>query len=93
MSNILAKSPYIVEVSATGLTGGKVEIFLWKQGSTISTLPQYTLSKLSPASNVTKVYFDVAPYVNEYISVRSFTIQIVRLVIWLYPLIITVMLR
>lgn len=72
MSNILSKSPYIVEVSATGLTGGKVEIFLWKEGSTISALPQYTLSKLSPASNVTKVYFDVAPYVNEYISTKFY---------------------
>lgn len=72
MSIISTKSPYIIEVSATGLSGGKIEIFLWKQGSTISALPQYTLSKLSPASNVTKVYFDVAPYVNEYISTKLY---------------------
>ena len=81
MSNILSKSPYIIEVSGTGVVGGKVEIFLYKQGVTISTLPQYTLSKLSPASNVTAVFFDVAPYVNEYItnkvcSINSSTLDV-----------------
>ena len=68
MSIILTKSPYIVEVSGTGVTGGKVEIFLYKQGSAVPTLPQYTLSKLTPASNVTAVFFDVAPYINEFIT-------------------------
>ncbi len=43
MSIILTKSPYIVEVSGTSVVGGKVEIFLYKQGSSVSTLPQYTL--------------------------------------------------
>lgn len=81
MSNILSKSPYIIEVSGTGVVGGKVEIFLYKQGVTISTLPQYTLSKLSPASNVTKVFFDVAPYINEFItnkvcSINSSTLDV-----------------
>jgi hypothetical protein len=75
MSNILSKSPYIIEVSGTGVVGGKVEIFLYKQGVTISTLPQYTLSKLSPASNVTKVFFDVAPYINEFITNKACSIN------------------
>ena len=75
MSNILSKSPYIIEISDTGVVGGKVEIFLYKQGVTISTLPQYTLSKLSPASNVTKVFFDVAPYINEFITNKACSIN------------------
>ena len=75
MSILLSKSPYIVEVSGTGVIGGKVEIFLWKQNETIPALPQYTLSKLSPASNVNKVFFDVAPYVNEYITNKSCSIN------------------
>jgi hypothetical protein len=68
MSNILSKSPYIVSVGGASVIGGKVEIFLYKQGAGVPTLPQYTLSKLSPASNVNTVYFDVAPYVNEFIT-------------------------
>jgi hypothetical protein len=75
MSIILSKSPYIVEVSGTGVDGGKVEIFLWKQGDSEPTLPQYTLSKLSPASNVTSVFFDVAPYVNEFITNKACSIN------------------
>jgi hypothetical protein len=73
MSNILTRSPHIVEVSGSGVVGGKVEIFLYKQGVTIPALPQYTLSKLTPASNVTKVFFDVAPYINEFITSNSYT--------------------
>ena len=68
MSNILSKSPYIVSVGGASVVGGKVEIFLYKQGDSIPTVPQYTLSKLSPSSNVNTVYFDVAPYVNEFIT-------------------------
>jgi hypothetical protein len=75
MSIILTKSPYIIEVTDPSLEGGKVEIFLYKQGTTISTLPQYTLSKLSPASNVDSVYFDVAPYVNEFLTSKVYTIN------------------
>lgn len=75
MSIILTKSPYIVEVNGTGVIGGKVAIYLWKQGSSIPSLPQYTLSKLTPATNVNSVFFDVAPYVNEFITNKSYTIN------------------
>jgi hypothetical protein len=81
MNIILSKSPYIVEVSGTSVVGGKVEIFMRKEGLAYPTLPQYTLSKLSPASNVTKVFFDVAPYINEFItnkvcSINSSTLNV-----------------
>ena len=75
MSILLSKSPYIVEVSGTGVIGGKVEIRLWKQNQSVPTLPQYTLSKLTPASNVNSIFFDVAPYVNEFISNKSCSIN------------------
>lgn len=75
MNIILSKSPFIVQVSATGLIGGKVEIYMWSASETEPTLPQYTLSKLSPASNVTTVNFDVAPYINERLSSNVYTIN------------------
>lgn len=68
MSNILARSPYIVEVNETGQDGSKVEIFLWNGTGSAPTTAQYTLSKLIPASNNTQTVYDVAPYIREYIT-------------------------
>ena len=70
MSIILSKSPYIVSASGAGVIGGKIQIYI-----NSAPLPQYTLSKLTPASNVNTVYFDVAPYVNEYLSANTYTIN------------------
>jgi hypothetical protein len=72
MSNILSKSPYIIEISDVLLEGGKIDIYIWKEGSATPTVPQYTLSKLTPASNVYSIYFDIAPYVNEFITNKSY---------------------
>ena len=68
MSNILARSPYIISVNETGQDGSKVEIFLWNNGTTEPTTAQYTLSKLIPASNNTLTTYDIAPYIREYIT-------------------------
>jgi hypothetical protein len=68
MANILARSPYIIEVNETGQDGSKIEIFLWNNGTTEPTTAQYTLSKLIPASNNTQTVYDVAPYIREYIT-------------------------
>ena len=72
MNIILSKSPYVVEITDANLESGSVKIFLWEPGTTTPALPQYTLSKLTPASNVNSVYFDVAPYINEYIENKSY---------------------
>jgi hypothetical protein len=68
MSNILARSPYIISVNETGQDGSKVEIFLWNNGTTEPTTAQYTLSKLIPASNNTLTTYDISPYIREYLT-------------------------
>jgi len=65
MSITLSRSPYIIEISETGQTGSKIELFLWTTGSQPPS-PQYTLSKKIPASNNIKTYYNVSPYVQEY---------------------------
>jgi len=65
--SIFARSPYIVEISETGQDGSKVELFIWNTGSTPAS-PQYTLSKLIPASNNVKTYYNLSPYIREYIT-------------------------
>jgi hypothetical protein len=73
MSIILSKSPFIFEIQNASLEGGRVQIFLWKQGSSEPAIPQYSLSKLTPATNSESVFFDVSPYINEFINNKEFT--------------------
>lgn len=68
MANINARSPYIVTINETGQIETKLEIYLWNGTGSMPTSPQYTLSKLIPSSNNPATYYDVSPYVREYIS-------------------------
>ena len=63
----LARSPHIIEIAESGQTGSKIELFLWNTG-TQPTDPQYTLSKLIPASNKIETYYNISPYVREYFN-------------------------
>lgn len=66
--SILARSPYIVEISETGQDGSKLEVFIWNGTGSAPASPTYTLSKLIPASNNVKTYYNISPYIREYIS-------------------------
>jgi hypothetical protein len=62
----LARSPHIIEISESGQTGSKIELYL---GSDIGTPnPTYTLSKLIPASNKIETYYNISPYIREYFN-------------------------
>ena len=65
MSINLSRSPFIIEIAETGQTGSKIELFLWTTGSQPAS-PQYTLSKLIPASNNISTFYNISPYVKEY---------------------------
>jgi len=72
MANIFARSPYIINIAETTPTpqnGSKVELFLSE--TTFSVSPQYTLSKLIPASNNVETLYDISPYIREYIRFAS----------------------
>jgi hypothetical protein len=62
---IPSRSPYNIEIAEAGQTGSKLELFIWQTGSQPAS-PQYTLSKLIPATNNIKTYYNISPYVNEY---------------------------
>jgi hypothetical protein len=66
---IFARSPYIVTINETAQIETKLEIFLWNGNTTpIPASPAYTLSKKIPASNAPATYYDISPYVREYIN-------------------------
>jgi hypothetical protein len=72
MANIFARSPYLIRIAETTPTpqnGSKVELFLANGSFTGS--PQYTLSKLIPASNNVETLYDISPYIREYIRFAS----------------------
>jgi hypothetical protein len=69
MANIFARSPYLIRIAESGQSGSKVELFL--SATTFSGSPQYTLSKLIPASNNLETLYDISPYIREYIRFAS----------------------
>jgi len=69
MANIFARSPYLIRIAETGQNGSKIELFLANGSFTVS--PQYTLSKLIPASNNIETLYDISPYIREYIRFAS----------------------
>ena len=71
MARILARSPHIIEIDETGVTGSKIELFIYSQGSSVPSTPTYTLDKLIPASNNLKMYYDISPYLREFMSFNT----------------------
>ena len=69
MANIFARSPYLIRIAEALQNGSKVELFL--SATTFSVSPQYTLSKLIPASNNLETLYDISPYIREYIRFAS----------------------
>ena len=72
MANIFARSPYLIRIAEGGSppqNGSKVELFL--SATSFSGSPQYTLSKLIPASNNIETLYDISPYIREYIRFAS----------------------
>lgn len=67
MANIFARSPYIIRIAESGQSGSKVELFI-SNTTSFSGTPQYTLSKLIPASNNIETLYDISSYIQEYIS-------------------------
>ena len=70
MANIFARSPYLIRIAEATQNGSKVELFL-SNTTSFSASPQYTLSKLIPASNNLETLYDISPYIREYIRFAS----------------------
>ena len=69
MANIFARSPYLISIAEPLQSGSKLELFL-ANGSFLGS-PQYTLSKLIPASNDVTTLYDISPFIREYIRFTS----------------------
>ena len=68
MANIFARNPYVVTINEAGQVETKIELRLWNGTGAAPTAPQYILSKLIPASNAPTTYYDLSPYIKEFIE-------------------------
>lgn len=69
---IFARSPYIVTIDEVAQIETKIQIFLWNGNTTpMPAAPAYTLSKKIPSSGSPATYYDISPYIREYISHES----------------------
>jgi hypothetical protein len=71
MDRIFARSPYMVEINELGQIETKLQIFIWNGTGPAPASPTQTLSKKIPATNSTATYYDVSPYILEYIKHTS----------------------
>lgn len=65
---INARSPYIIEINETGQIETKIQLFLWNAGNPMPASPTYTMSKKIPATNNPATYYDISPFIQEYIQ-------------------------
>jgi hypothetical protein len=74
MPNIFTRSPHIVEINVAGQVETKIELYLWNSGS-MPSAPQYVLSKLIAATNAPTTYYDLSPYISEFIDHNNLQTQ------------------
>jgi len=66
---IFARSPYILTINETGQTASMIQLFLWQGNTTpMPASPAYTLSKQIPSSSSPATYYDLSPYIREFIN-------------------------
>lgn len=65
---IQARSPYIIEVDEVGQLGSKIELFIWNGSGAAPVAPTYKFSKLAPTATNTANYYNISPYIREYID-------------------------
>lgn len=66
MNLFFCNTPYLIEVNETNQIASKVELFIWND--TEPTEPTYTFEKTAPSTSVTANYYDIAPFVKEFVS-------------------------
>jgi hypothetical protein len=66
---IFARSPYILTINEAAQTASMIQIFLWNGNTTpMPASPAYTLSKQIPSSSSPATYYDLSPYIREFIN-------------------------
>ena len=73
MRIVKVRSPFIIEISQSTQLGSKIELFIWRNGTSEPTTPTYVLSKPIPTTAQRQTYYNVSNLVKEYIDNISTT--------------------
>lgn len=68
MANIFSRSPYIITIDEALQVSASIHLYLWQGPGSIPLTPQYKFTKAITSNNDTRIFFDIAPYINEYLS-------------------------
>lgn len=71
MKNIFVRSPYTISINESGQIGSRVELFVWNEGTTPPTLPNYTFTKDIVSVNQTENVYNIANEIREYITPKN----------------------
>ena len=72
-TTLFVRSPYIIAVTGTVGQIASVQLKVWNSPASAPATPTRVLSKPIPSINVTTVYFDISPYIREFIEPISFS--------------------
>ena len=67
MTVIFVRSPYTISVDESGQVGSKIELRVWYNGDARPILATYALSKVIPSLTQTETYYNISPYIKDYI--------------------------
>jgi hypothetical protein len=67
-NEILARSPHIIEINESGQDGSMLRLYLWNGLGSAPSSPTYTFTKLIPSALQPANYYNISPYIREYIS-------------------------
>jgi len=73
LEKLFARSPRSVSVTGSANDEVVCKLFIWNDPASIPASATITLSKPIPSTLATTVYFNVSPYVRNYIEHTSFT--------------------
>lgn len=68
MATISARSPFIIEINETGQISTRMNITIWNGTGAMPSSVSYAFSKVIPSSNEPTTYYDIAPYIREFLS-------------------------
>lgn len=69
--NIFSRSPYTVTIDEEDQEKTMLKIYIVEGAGSYPASPNYTLSKIIPASNNPATYYNTAPYLNEFINPKE----------------------
>lgn len=72
MANIFCRSPFIIEIDEANQIETKVELYIWNGTGAAPALPTYKISKIIPSLSNRATYYNISPFIKEFLSHPDF---------------------